>query len=188
MNNAKGVLRTVSRVLWFIFILALLIVLVQVLYAYTRGEVPSVFGYSVLRVVSGSMEDTIPTGSYILVKKTAPDDIKKGDIICFYSTDPSIFGYPNTHRVDSEPIKTDSGYEYVTRGDANPKADEYTASSERLIGKHVATLTVLGKIADALTQSYSLLFIIGIQLALCAMIGYSLVKRAADKDGSEGKK
>ena len=51
-----------------------------------KGEVPSVFGFSVLRLQTGSMEPEYKTGSVIVAKKTDADDLKVGDVISFYST------------------------------------------------------------------------------------------------------
>jgi signal peptidase I len=137
------------------------------------------------------MEDEIPTGSYILVVRTDAAKIKRDDVICFYSSDPSIYGYPNTHRVIEDPIKTDTGYEFVTKGDANPKADDYNASSERLIGKYVKTLTVLTAVANFVTGNYTLLFIMGIQIATATMVVFTILKRRAfgspKGDGNEEK-
>ena len=101
-----------------------------------RGEIPYFFGYSVMNIVSGSMEDTIPEGSYILIKKVDATEVRNGDIICFYSDDPAIKGYPNTHKVVEDPIYGENGIEFVTKGDANPRKDDYTAKGDKLIGRH----------------------------------------------------
>jgi signal peptidase len=84
--------------------------------------VPKVFGYSVVVITTGSMGDTFPVGTYILIKETLPEDIKENNIICFYSEDPSIYGYPNTHRV-TKVIESNGKYEYITKGDANAVED-----------------------------------------------------------------
>jgi signal peptidase len=178
-SNAKKIRGTVSNILWLVATVLLIAIFISVFSAQMRGEVPSVFGISILRVISGSMEDEIPTGSYILVVRTDAAKIKRDDVICFYSSDPSIYGYPNTHRVIEDPIKTDTGYEFVTKGDANPKADNYNASSERLIGKYVKTLTVLTAVANFVTGNYTLLFIMGIQIATATMVVFTILKRRA---------
>ena len=190
-SNSKRIRGIVSNVLWTVISLLLIALLISVFTAQAKGEVPSIFGFSVLRVVSGSMEDTLPTDSYILIKSVKPEDVERGDIICFYSSDPKIYGYPNTHRVAEDPIKTDTGYEYITQGDANPKPDDYRASSDRLIGRYVTTLSALTAVAGFFSGNYTLLFIMGIQLAMAVMIVYTLIKRRAfgkSEDGDEEKK
>lgn len=145
-QKVAGVVRITLGTLWWTAVVLLALVIVNIFSAKIRGEVPSVFGYSVMNIVSGSMEspeDTdggIPVGSYILIRRVDPKDIKRGDIICFYSTDPSIYGYPNTHRVVEEPIVTENGIEFVTKGDANPVPDKYNAEGGRLIGRFVRRL------------------------------------------------
>ena len=184
-SNAKKIRGTVSNILWLAATVLLIAIFISVFSAQMRGEVPSVFGISILRVISGSMEDEIPTGSYILVVRTDAEKIKRDDVICFYSSDPSIYGYPNTHRVIEDPIKTDTGYEFVTKGDT------YNASSERLIGKYVKTLTVLTAVANFVTGNYTLLFIMGIQIATATMVVFTILKRRAfgspKGDGNEEK-
>ena len=83
-NRKARILKAVkisAKVLWWSFTVLLVILLVNILGSKIRGKVPSVFGYSVVKIVSGSMEDTIPRGSYILIKKTPPEDVGTDDII-----------------------------------------------------------------------------------------------------------
>ncbi|MEI3222261.1 MAG: hypothetical protein V8S01_09650 [Dorea sp.] len=47
------------------------------------------------------MEPTYGVDTMILVKKTDPSEIKEGDVISFYSSDPTLDGAVNTHRVVS---------------------------------------------------------------------------------------
>ena len=110
--------------------------------AHMRGDVPRIGNYSVMNIVSESMEPTIERGSYILIKRVDPEDVKKGDVICFYSTDPNIYGCPNTHRVVEEPYIEDGELKFVTQGDKNLIADSTPAEGDRLIGVHVKTLTL----------------------------------------------
>lgn len=107
------------------------------------GEVPKVGGYSLMCVVSGSMEPDIPVNSLVLVKETDTEEIRKGDVIAFYSRDPAIRDMIVTHRV-SEVISRDGtesisrdGTEFRTKGDANRFEDEYTTGGEAVIGRVV---------------------------------------------------
>ena len=164
------------------------LVLVSIFISRAQGDVPRVFGYSIMKISSGSMEDTIPTGAHILIKKTAPEDIKKGDIICFYSEDPKIYGYPNTHRVIEDPIKTDSGYEYVTQGDFNPLKDEVTAKGDKLIGRYVIKLTFLTAITDFFTTKFMLVCMVTVQLACICLFMFTYTaskKQKAEKEAAK---
>ena len=99
---------------------ALLSVTVYIMVCGCIGKTASIFGYSVLKVVSGSMEPSIHEGDYIYIKRTDTDSLKAGDIISFYSQDDSIKGEINTHRISA--VLSDGTF--VTKGDAN-KIERY---------------------------------------------------------------
>ena len=111
---------------------ALVALTVYIMVCNMRGEVAGVFGVSVVKVVTGSMEPSIHVGDYIVLKQTDPDELRAGDVICFYSRDSAIYGKPNTHRIVSV---LDDG-SFVTKGDANPISDTVTVSPETIIGKY----------------------------------------------------
>ena len=177
-KTVKAIKRTVSAVWWIVLVL-LVVLLVNIFGAKLTGNVPRVFGYSVMNIVSGSMEEEIPKGSYILIKKVSPEEIEKDDIICFYSTDHKIYGMPNTHRVVEEPIVTDSGIEFITKGDANPINDTETAKGDRLIGVYVKNLDGLTAFANALSGNILIIVIISLQICIIVMAVYAfaLVKK-----------
>ena len=83
MSRMKQYLsRALSFLLGAVFVLLLLVIVVTV-YMTANGRVPSFFGYSVMRVVSGSMEPTLPVDAFILVKQTEAQELAVGDIISF---------------------------------------------------------------------------------------------------------
>ena len=184
-TKAKRIIKISLSAAWWVAIALLFVIMVSIIGAKLRGEVPKLFGYSVMHVISGSMEDDIPKGSFILVKSEDPENIKKDDIISFYSDDMTIQGYPNTHRVVEDPIITDNGIEFVTRGDANPENDKVTAKGENLIGVYVKNLDALSRLSVAL-EGKTMIIIIGVILmASVFMITYTAVLES--KNGSESK-
>ena len=74
----------VANVITLIFILTFLL-MVFFVYCSMTNRMPTVFGYHMLRVVTGSMDPTYPEGSYIVVKSTDTDKLKVGEVISFYS-------------------------------------------------------------------------------------------------------
>ena len=181
-------LKKIGSALWYAFLAFMFLVLVSIFISRAQGDVPRVFGYSIMKISSGSMEDTIPTGAHILIKKTAPEDIKKDDIICFYSEDPDIYGFPNTHRVVEDPIKTESGYEYVTQGDSNSLKDKVTAKGDKLIGRYVMKLTFLTAITDFFTTKFMLVCMVTVQLACICLFMFTYTaskKEKAEKKANE---
>ena len=177
--------------LWWIALAAIACMMFSIIGAKMQGKVPQVLGYSIVKIVSGSMEDTIPEDSYILVKATSPEKIKRDDIICFYSSDPAILGIPNTHRVVADPIVTDTGIEFVTRGDANALDDKYTAKGENLVGRYVRIMDGLGAFVDMLDGGGMNALIVGLEALILALaVGNFLgarkrAKAAAEEDKKE---
>lgn len=142
MNVVKkvilGILNAISIALIVFAVAALLIVVTT-----RSGEAPNFFGYSMFRVLTGSMEPELPVGSMVIVKRISPEEVKIGDIITFFSTDPTLQGGVNTHRV----IDIDnSGMDilFTTKGDANQFKDEYGAVGSNLIGVVIYCSTFLG--------------------------------------------
>ena len=113
---------------------ALLSVTVYIMVCGCIGKTASIFGYSVLKVVSGSMEPSIHEGDYIYIK---------GEI--------------NTHRI-SEVLSDGT---FVTKGDANKIEDSVTVQKASIIGKYYGKLRFfkwLGSFAS--TKKLLILFVI----------------------------
>ena len=183
-NVIKIIKRTLSS-LWWLALGLLVVLLVNIFGAKLSGDVPSIFGYSVMDIVSGSMEDTIPKDTYILIKKVAPEEIEKDDIICFYSTDSKIYGFPNTHRVVEEPIVTADGIEFITKGDANPVNDTETAKGDKLIGVYVKKLNGLTSFVNLLSINNIFFVIICLQICVAIMAGYAYMLSKKNKNDTK---
>lgn len=185
--------KTVKKVLstlWWIALILLALTMFNIIGAKMQGRVPQIFGYSVINIITGSMGDTIPEGSYILVEAVDPDEIEKDDIICFYSSDPAIYGIPNTHRVIEEPVRTEGGIEFVTKGDANGVADKYTAKGENLIGRYVKTMDGLNTFVSLLDKGGMTVLIFLLEGVIMAMaVGNFLrARKQAVAEAAEGEK
>lgn len=182
------IIKTAASLLWWLVLLLLAALLVNIFAAKLSGRVPQVFGYSVMNIVSGSMEDEIPRGSYVLIKRVDAEEIKKGDVICFFSSDPNIYGIPNTHRVVEEPIVTDAGIEFVTRGDANPIPDGVTAKGDRLIGVYVKRLDGLTSFVKLLDGNTPIIIMGVLFVSIAAMFVYATLVGAKGEATPENKK
>ena len=137
------------------------------------GEAPSIAGYTLFSITTGSMEPTYPVDTLILVKKTDPSRIQTGDVISFYSSDPALDGAVNTHRVTG--VRTDgTHWSYKTKGDANNVEDAYGTSETALIGKVTGSSLLLGKLARLIVNP--LLFIPVILIPLAAMLVGNTIK------------
>lgn len=148
------------------------------------GKVPQIGGYTVLRVVTGSMAPTLETDTLIVVRKTEPAEVKEGDIISFYSSDPALEGAVNTHRVLS--IREEDGiYYYTTKGDANNVADSYEASSVYLIGTVCFSSYVMGKLARLLANPLIFIPVILIPLAVILICDIARTVKIAGRIAKE---
>ena len=131
----------------------------------SAGKAPSVFGFSVLQVTSGSMEPEIPVGGIVIVRKVKPDSLKVGDVISFYSNDVDISGKVNTHRI-IEIKQSESGEKiFRTKGDANEYADTAAVFEIDLVGKMIMNLgSVGGSVFDVLRNPTIILIFIVLPL------------------------
>lgn len=113
---------------------ALLLFLLITVQIYTQGYA-NIAGFSVFRVVTGSMEPNIPVGSLLLSKETPISQIETEDVVCFVSKEPATAGKVITHRVVSIIQKTDGTIVLETKGDANLSADRRYVTAENLVGR-----------------------------------------------------
>jgi signal peptidase len=106
-----------------IILLALMVVFF--LTSRVKGDTPTLFGYSVYRVSSGSMEPELMTGDVILDKEV--DDVSTlqvGDVITFEGKG-NLDGLIVTHKVIVAPYTDENGELMLqTKGVANDVADE----------------------------------------------------------------
>lgn len=162
MKFKKIVSKTLSVLLVVVFVFALFVFLSVI--RTPKGAVPELFGYSVLRVSTASMEPLYPVGSIVIAKKIDPADLKDGDIISYYSAEPAIYGLPNTHRIlSTQSDETDRLY-FVTKGDNNPVADYYPVYTEDLIGKVSFSIGSVGSVLGFLQNRVVLFFLLIVPL------------------------
>lgn len=163
-----GIINIIS-VMIIVFAVVVLLVVVMT----PKGEVPSILGYSFFRVMTGSMEPDIPVGSLIVVEQTPVQELQPGDVISFYSRDPSLEGAVNTHRI-VDMAKEGEEYLFQTKGDANNVADRYITQEEDVIGKVIFTSLILGKLIRL--ASNPLIFLPLIVLPLAVILIHSVYR------------
>lgn len=136
-----------------------------------KGQVPNLFGYSFFRVMTGSMEPEIPVNAMIVVEKVDAGDLEIGDVISFFSRDPSLYGEVNTHRI-LEIEEQDGKLVFLTKGDANNVSDQYLTLEEDVIGKVVWVSLFIGKLVRL--ASNPLFFIPCIMIPLVVLLGRNM--------------
>ena len=127
MNNqsmkkkCKKLLAGIVNAISILVIVAAIWILLSVVMT-KPGQTPNILGFSMFRVMTGSMEPEIRTDALIVVKKQDPGTLAIGDVISFYSHDPALYGMVNTHRIVE--IEEENGSRtFYTKGDANRIAD-----------------------------------------------------------------
>ena len=110
----------VIKIIIFIIAFLNLFVAGTIMYKANRypDQVPDVFGYKPMIVLSGSMETSIHTGDLVFVKMIDTTTLKKGDVIAFRNEENTV----TTHRIVE--IVYENGKQYFrTKGDANNAED-----------------------------------------------------------------
>lgn len=158
--------------LLFIVVIVLACVFV---FSILKGNVPAIFGYRILHVVSSSMEPTLEEGCYIIIKETGADKLKEGDIITFVSEEPAIYGMYNTHRIYDICKDSYTGERiFTTKGDAYEEPDIYPVEEDQIVGKLVKVLPfgkAMGKVMMLLTNKHVYFGVVILPLCIC-LISY----------------
>ena len=164
-----------------IFYLAIILILLTVLTTGADAGVPkTIFGYSYFTVVSHSMQDEIPKGSFILVKSIDPSDLKTGDTITFMrDRNTSI-----THKIVEvlENYNNSGVRGFRTMGVNNYAPDNDIVHASSIVGKVIFVLPGVGAMMAYLAANVYIVFII---FGLCVVISFCLrgifKKSAKDK-------
>lgn len=135
---------SVARVAGNILTIFLLIMLFTVSFFLIQSRInegaPSIAGYKMFVVLSGSMSPAFDTGSVVFVRETDPLNIVQGDIITFSSAADS--DNLTTHRVIG--INRQNGLSFVTKGDANNVNDPSPVPAENLVGRVTGSIPYIG--------------------------------------------
>lgn len=155
-NRKKS--RWVLTIIFSLLLLFLIYIVGNMIYSQISNKVPAIMGYSIMNVISTSMEPQIPENTFILIKEVDPALLKIGDVITFYSRDPSIEGLPNTHRIYD--IENDgTNLVFVTKGDANAIPDSYKVYGAEIIGQYQNNILTMGR-AGRIFQSNIVVFVL----------------------------
>ena len=118
-------------------------------------ELPSVLGYSLLAVASGSMEPALSAGDLVVVHRE--DGYRVGDVVAFWDE-----GSLTTHRLVAEAPEG-----FATKGDANNVQDGRPVAAGQIAGRVVLAVPFVGAAALFLRTPAG--------LALLAVLGLLLV-------------
>lgn len=162
-NKIRKVLRKIKNVLFVIVMVILVSLIVVTMVARINGGTPSVFGYAIYRVSSGSMVPFLEVGDIIISQECDPMSLKTGDIITYNGTSGQFEGLRVTHRVVKEPYLNEENGRYylVTKGDDNP-VDDTPIEVNQVTGKFAGKVAVLKWIYDIFVTPWGLLILIAL--------------------------
>ncbi|MDR1558675.1 MAG: signal peptidase I [Clostridiales bacterium] len=164
----------------FYLILALAVTAVF-LYTRSGNEQYSLFGYSVLTVLTDSMYPDYPVDTLIVIREVDPELIKPGDDITFLRSDNTTI----THRVTkAHENYEDSGMRaFTTQGVANSFTDREKVYADNVLGLVVYHNFLIGAVIAYIKSNYILaafmvLVVIGFTIAVRALLSGSKNTRA----------
>lgn len=131
--------------------------------------------YNAYVVLSGSMEPKIKVNDVVVTKKEDLSKLKKEDVITFASSDSRFYGVIVTHRIKE--IYYDSNlqkYSFKTKGDNNNTEDLALAEGNRVIGKVIFKIPLIGYIQTFLATKGG--WIIVVLIPCLAIISYDILK------------
>lgn len=175
----KKLINVVCWIMIVIFVFAIGLSLVSRI----NGTAPSLFGYSIFRVSSGSMEPELKVGDIILdVEYTETTEIEVGDVVTFRGQG-ELAGMLITHEVIKSPY-TEDGKTYIqTQGIANKYADE-PITLDRIEAVMVRKVTFLNTFYDIFFSPWGFILVLGLLIIIFVDEIINIVKIATGNEKS----
>ncbi|WP_240373977.1 signal peptidase I [Bacillus piscicola] len=132
-------------------------------------QVPSIFGYHPLTVLSNSMQPAFSAGDMVLTKEVDPETIEQGDIITYRDKRDQII----THRVIEKVTEEETVFQ--TQGDNNNVADDYQVMPDQVMGVVDFTIPKGGYVAQFLGSPLGM--VIFIVIPLFTLVGITVYEK-----------
>lgn len=169
-NQKKGiskVLKYISNTLMMVTCAILIFIIITscitIFDAATHpGKTPSVFGYKVMTVITGSMKPQINPGDLVIATNIKDlNSVKVGTVVSYLNKENVLI----THRVIE--INNNKGLRtYITKGDANPAADVEPVSQSQIQGTYKAKIPYLGYVGMFVKTGIGMISLIVIPLII----------------------
>ncbi|MCU6764239.1 signal peptidase I [Blautia ammoniilytica] len=171
------ILTGIGIILCVILIPILVINCTLIIKSYTnKDQVPSISGIFPMIILTDSMYPEFESGDLIVCNTAEPEEIKVGDVICFY--DPAGNGTATvTHRVQEVVTDDEGNLAWITKGDANNTEDLPTVPAKNLIGVYKTRLKGLGNVAMFMQTTQGL--IICVICPIILLVAYDVIRRRA---------
>ncbi len=187
MKKALKIGKKFFDVLCWVVIAVLVISVIISVASRFMGTNPSLFGYSVFRVSSGSMSPELEVGDVILGKSVDdPMNIKVGDIVT-YKGSGELSGKLITHKVIVAPEEVDGEIMLQTKGVANEIADS-PISADRVVSVVISELKFLESFYNFFFSPWGLLVIIALIIIVFIDEVIVIIKNLTGNDVKREKK
>lgn len=159
-STAFRAARLVKNIICWILILILAITMVIFLTTRIQGNTPTVFGYTIFRISTGSMEPELMTGDVILDKVVDDEtEISVGDVITFEGGS-QFDGKLVTHKVIKAPYTDENGNIMLqTHGIAN-ELDDTPISIDQVRAKMICKIPYIDTLYNLFLSPCGLLIMI----------------------------
>lgn len=159
-STAFRAARLVKNIICWILILILAITMVIFLTTRIQGNTPTVFGYTIFRISTGSMEPELMTGDVILDKVVDDEtEISVGDVITFEGGS-QFDGKLVTHKVIKAPYTDENGNTMLqTHGIAN-ELDDTPISIDQVRAKMICKIPYIDTLYNLFLSPCGLLIMI----------------------------
>lgn len=164
--------RRINLLVTVLLVLAVALCLYTVAQVLSQGYV-NLGGFMLFRVVTGSMEPTIPVGALLVTREVDIAAIQVDDIVCFRTQVSEIWGKIVTHRVVGIYEGEYGGILLETKGDANLVTDTFLVDRMNFVGKvvwHTGDGSVLANVLSLFTNKIGFLGCIVIPTLLLAAL------------------
>jgi len=158
-NEKERLQERVSLLVTIALVFSVALCLYTVVQVLSKGYV-NIGGFMMFRVVTGSMEPTIPVGALLITREVDISSIRIDDIVCFRTEVSEIWGKVVTHRVVDIFEADYGGILLETKGDANLVADGYLVDQLSFVGKvvwHTGDGSILANIVALFTSKIGFL-------------------------------
>lgn len=179
------ILNKIKNILLTVLLVVLVLIIVATVFIRATGNTPSIGGYMLFRVATGSMEPEIMVDDVILVKE--PNDysaIAVGDVVTYESYSGVTAGRPITHKVIKAPFEKNGEWYLQTQGIANDIPDE-EINAKQLLGVMVAKIPILRELYSFFLTPWGLLTIIALIIIAFAGEFINVVKIVGEKPDDE---
>lgn len=181
-NKVFRIIKLIKNIICWTLIAVLVFTLVVFFMSRINGSTPSVFGYSIFRVSSGSMEPELMVGDIILDKTVDnPEDLKVGDVITFKSSDYGDMIV--THKVIKAPYEENGKLMLQTKGIANEVEDK-PICVDNVKGIMICKVDYLDTVYNVFLSPWGLLILIALIVIIFFDEIITIVKILTNNDKS----